>query len=227
MFILKIMRKLKLISLVKVILTPVLKARAMVFPTFNSEAHSLMMNFNDYHRLATIGLAIQRIQTENIEGSMAEAGVYRGQTSKIIRRLAPDRSYYLFDTFEGFPEQDLEPNQSDTRFNGTSVECVMKNIGTSDNIFIRKGYVPETFNGLENEKFSFVLLDLDLYEPTMASLEFFYPRMTSGGYLMVHDYNNSESKWACKRSLDKFMEDKPENIIEIADILGSAMFRKL
>ncbi|MDP8240461.1 MAG: TylF/MycF/NovP-related O-methyltransferase [Candidatus Hatepunaea meridiana] len=227
MLILQIVRKLGLVPLVKIILTPIRKARAMWFPTFDSDVHDMVMNYNDYSRFATIALAVQRIQNEQIDGSMAEAGVFQGETSKIIHHLAPDRAYYLFDTFEGFPEQDLEHNQSDTRFKNTSVDLVTKNIGTSDNIFIGKGYVPDTFNGLENEKFAFVLLDLDLYEPTLASLEFFYPRMSSGGFIIVHDYNNSESNWGCKRSLDKFMEDKPENIIDVADILGSAMFRKL
>jgi len=223
----KILKKLKLVSIAKAILIPVFKARAMWFPTFDSDIHDLIMNNNDYHRFVMIGLAIQRIQTEHIEGSMAEVGVYQGDTSNIIHRLAPDRSFYLFDTFEGFPEQDLKPNQSDTRFDCTSVDLVLNKIGTSDNIYIRKGYVPDTFNGLENEKFSFVLLDLDLYEPTVASLEFFYPRITTGGYLMVHDYNSPESNWACKRSLDEFMKDKLEKIIEVADINGSAIFRKV
>ena len=227
MSILKIMRKLKLISLAKVILIPIFKARAMWFPTFDSEIHNMIMSINDYHRFATIGLAIQRIQIEHIEGSMAEVGVYQGDTSKVIHHLAPDRTFYLFDTFEGFPEQDLESNRSDTRFINTSVDLVMKKIGASDNIVIRKGYVPNTFRGLENELFSFVLFDLDLYKPTLASFEFFYPRITSGGYLMVHDYNSAESNWACKRCVDNFMKDKPEKIIEIADIHGSAIFRKL
>ncbi len=224
---LKTVRILKLVPLLKVLLKPIHKARAMWFPTFDSDNHELMMNINDYHRFATIGLAVKRILDEQIKGSFAEAGVFQVMTSKIIHRLAPDRPFYLFDTFEGFPEQDLEPNKNDTRFKNTSIDLVLKNIGTSDNIIIKQGYVPETFAGLENEKFSFVLLDLDLLEPTVASLEFFYQRVTAGGYIMVHDYNSSESNWACKRALDTFMKDKPEKIVEIADICGSALFRKL
>lgn len=227
MLILETVRKLGLVPLVKVVTTPLRRARAMIQPTFDAETHKIVMNYNDYCRFATIALAVQRIQTEQIEGSMAEVGVFQGETSRIIRRLAPERDYYLFDTFEGFPQQDLEPNQSDPRFRNTSIELVLKNIGTSENVFIKQGYVPETFRGLEDEKFAFALLDLDLHDPTLASLEFFYPRMTPGGFLFVHDYNNFESNWGCKRALDKFMEDKPESIIDVADILGTAMFRKI
>jgi len=227
MSILGIMRRLKLIPLVKTVLLPVFKERAMWFPTFDSDVHNMIMRINDYHRFATIGLAIQRIQTDQIKGSLAEAGVYKGDTSRIIHLLAPDKPLFLFDTFEGFPEHLTASEKPDSRFSDTSVDLVLERIGSGSNIIIRKGIAPDSYAGLEDEQFSFVLLDLDLYEPTVASLEFFYPRLTPGGYLMVHDYNSQESNWACKRALDEFMKDKPEKIIEIADINGSAIFRKL
>lgn len=223
----KLVKKLGLLSLAKILLMPVFKARAMEHPTFGNDIHDLIIDENDYHRYVAISLAIKRIQAENIAGSIAEVGVYQGRTSKIIRRLAPEKPYYLFDTFEGFPQQDLETDKPDNRFDGTSVDLVMKNIGTSKNIIIKQGYVPDTFEGMDDEQYSFVLLDLDLYNPTLASLEYFYPRMAVGGYIMIHDYNSPESDWACMRSVDKFMADKPEQIIEVADICGSAMFRKI
>ena len=200
----------------------------MWHPTYAPEIHESIIPLNDYTRYATFGLAIQRITSENTDGSFAEVGVYRGHMSSFIHRLAPDRTYYLFDTFQGFPESDLEPGVAeDSRFRDTSVDTVLRAIGDTQNIVIRQGYVPDTLKGLENERFAFVLLDLDLYNPTVASLEFFYPRLARGGYLAVHDYNNPESNWACKRAVDAFMQDKPERIIELADRFGTAMIRKV
>jgi O-methyltransferase len=72
-----------------------------------------------------------------------------------------------------------------------------------------------------------VLLDLDLFDPTRAILEFFYPRLSRGGYLIVHDYNNEESDWACKRVLDSFLADKPERLVELGDVWGSALIRRI
>jgi O-methyltransferase len=91
---------------------------------------------------------------------------------------------------------------------------------------LKEGYVPDTFAGLEDERFAWVLLDLDLHEPTVASLEFFYPRLSPGGYLIVHDYNSPESSWACKRALDGFLADKAERVVDIGDVWGSAFVRK-
>ncbi|MGE5409583.1 MAG: TylF/MycF/NovP-related O-methyltransferase [Clostridiales bacterium] len=200
----------------------------MKFPTFPDEVNKLISVNNDYFRYATMSLAIMRLINENIQGDFAEVGVYKGDTSQILYKLGSDRRYYLFDTFEGFPEKDLESNiTNDNRFKDTSVKMVLNKIGSTNNVIIKKGYVPETLIGLEEERFAFVLLDLDLYLPTKKSLEFFYPRISKGGYIFVHDYNSPESNWAISRAVNEFMENKPEKIMEIADNWGSIMFRKL
>ena len=56
---------------------------------------------------------------------------------------------------------------------------------------IRKGFFPRTIEEAEkNEKFCLVSLDADLYEPILEGLRFFYPRLSQGGYILIHDYNN-------------------------------------
>lgn len=201
--------------------------RRMRFPTFDAAAHRSIAGDYDYFRYATLGLAVRRVQDERIPGAFAEVGVFRGDMSRFVHRLAPERRYYLFDTFEGFPERDLEHGRRDERFRETSAEAVRRRVGGSPNVELRPGYVPDTLAGLEDERFAFVLLDLDLYAPSVASLEFFYPRLESGGYLVVHDYNNDESDWACKRALDEFLAERPERVIELGDVWGSALLRKL
>lgn len=198
----------------------------MRFPTFPSELHDSIAGVNDYFRYATIGLAVQRVVSDRVAGALAEAGVFRGDMSKFIHAIAPDRPFFLFDTFEGFPAQDIIPGRTDERFRNTNIRDVLRNIGDSRNLVVRKGYVPESFRGLEETRFSFVLLDLDLYKPTLASLEFFYSRLSRGGYCVVHDYNNAESEWACKRAVDDFLKDKPEQAIELSDFWGTVLFRK-
>lgn len=201
--------------------------RAMQFPAFDRGVHESIVEYADYHRFGTIAMALRRIEIENIQGALAEAGVFQGHASRFIHHLVPDRLYYLFDTFEGFDKNDLDPGVSeDKRFRTTSVDAVLRYIGDQRNLVVKKGRVPETFIGLETERFSFVLLDMDLYKPTISALDFFYPRLSLGGYLMVHDYHNDESNWACRRAVDEFMQNKPERIIEIADIWGSVIFRK-
>ena len=56
---------------------------------------------------------------------------------------------------------------------------------------IKKGYFPETAIGVE-DKFVFVMLDMDLYQPMLAGLEFFYDKMVPGGVMLLHDYFHEE-----------------------------------
>jgi O-methyltransferase len=203
------------------------RQRCMQVPPFDPAAHEDILDYRDYHRYATIAMALSRVEAEGIPGALAEAGVYRGWASRFIHRLAPRRRYYLFDTFAGFHEGDLDAGVGeDRRFRDTSLEVVLGNIGDTTNIEPRPGRIPETFAGLEDERFAFVLLDMDLYRPTLHALEFFYPRLSPGAYLMVHDYHNPESDWGCKRAVDEFMAGKPEAIVELADVWGSVMFRR-
>jgi O-methyltransferase len=208
-------------------LRPFVRFREMRFPTFRTEIHESIATSDDYFRYATLGLAVTRVLDEDVPGAFAEVGVWRGETSAFLHRLAPHRQLYLFDTFSGFPESDLPEGATDDRFRDTSEEAVRRRVGPADNVVLRPGYVPDTLAGLEDESFAFVLLDLDLLEPTRASLEFFYPRLTPGAYLVMHDYNNAESDWACKRAMDDFLRDKPERLIELGDVWGSALIRRV
>jgi len=198
----------------------------MQFPTYPSAIQQMVeMNLDDV-RYASLALAIDRIAKEGIQGAFAELGVYRGDTSKFIHCQAPDRRLYLFDSFEGFPSSDLEVAE-DNRFQDTSREAVANHIGDTKNIVFRPGRFPDTAAGLEDEKFALVMLDFDLYKPTLAALEFFYPRVVRGGYFFLHDYNSPESDSAISRAVSDFFIDKPELLLEIPDIWGSAVFRKI
>ena len=157
------------------------RQRCMQVPPFDSAAHAEIVDYRDYHRYATIAMALSRVEAEGIPGALAEAGVYRGWASRFIHRIAPKRRYYLFDTFEGFHADDLDAGVGeDLRFRDTSVELVLCHIGDTTNIEPRPGRVPETFAGLEGERFAFVLLDMDLQRPTLSALAFFYPRLSPG-----------------------------------------------
>ena len=153
--------------------------------------------------------------------------MWRGETSALLHRLAPDAAALPLRHVRGLPgAPTCRPGATDSAFATRVRTRCGGGVGPSPNVVLRPGYVPDTLAGLEDERFAFVLLDLDLYEPTIASLEFFYPRLAPGGYLVMHDYNNPESDWACKRAFDSFLADRPERVIELGDMWGSALIRR-
>lgn len=204
-----------------------LRARyPMFYPTYSREVAHRIDGYHDEVRYTTLALAIQRLEIDATPGAFAEIGVYRGVTSSFIHKQAPARTLYLFDTFEGFPEQSLG-GQQDARFKDTSQQGVAALVGASPNIKFRQGFFPATAAGLEDEHFALVMLDVDLYLPALDVLRFFYPRMVRGGYFFMHDFNFPESDMAISRAAHEFLADKPELLIETADYHGSVMFRKI
>jgi hypothetical protein len=157
-------------------------------------------------------------ETTRLKGDLAEVGVYRGGSAKILCEVKGEANLYLFDTFTGLPSVDKKSdgifNEGD--FDDTSMGDVRKYLRRHPNVFLFKGLFPASAAGLEPEKreYKFVHLDVDLYESTLACLKFFYPRMVRGGILISHDYNRIDAPGVHK-AFTEFMADKPETLIPL------------
>ena len=168
----------------------------------------------------------QELYRKGIPGSVAEAGVFRGEFAKQINRCFPDRKLYLFDTFQGFDDRDLvyEPGYDEDSSRGdyfmeTSVDLVMSKMLHPENVVIRKGYVPESLEGVE-DSFCFVNLDMDLYKPTLEALRWFYPRMNAWGGILIHDYFDTYSYPNLRKGVIEFAEEVGAHFFPIGDSLS-------
>ena len=187
-------------------------------------------NLGDINRLYFLYQNIQNIIDSGIAGSFAELGVYKGNSAKLMHMLAPERSLYLFDTFEGFSKEDLKSEshpQYSKLFKDTSLDYVKQFVGEAESIFYIEGHFPASTTQVDSdEKFSFVHLDCDLYDPIKAGLEYFYPRVVPGGMIVIHDY--ASGYWpGVKKAVDKFFSGKPESLIYIPDKSGTVATRKI
>ena len=126
-----------------------------------------------------------------VEGDMAEVGVFRGASSKIIREAEPRKPLHLFDTFDGLPK----PSAKDSGFHAGLYSCSLQDVqqylAPYHDLHYYPGIFPETADPIRETRFSFVHLDVDLFEGTFQSLQFFWPRMASGGVILSHDYSTS------------------------------------
>ena len=158
--------------------------------------------------------------------------MYQGQTARLIHHYLPERQLHLFDTFEGFGSRGVNAEMEKSGFEITASHFADTSLAAAkdcirpvnSNVHFYKGYfpdsVPENFGG---RTFSFVHLDADLYEPIHAGLEYFYPRVSSGGFILVHDYNS----WPGSRmAVDEFFADKPEVPIPMPDKSGSVLITR-
>ncbi len=197
---------------------------------YSARKRDIDINYLDYIRLATLELAASEINKKSLQGNVAEVGVYKGKFAKYINQYFPSRQLYLFDTFEGFDEKDIQKekklglNDAKQDFSKTSVDLVLKNMPFPKQCIIKKGFFPETTAGIE-DLFVFVSLDTDLYEPIYQGLIYFYPRMAKGGYIFVHDVNNDSYKGAAK-AVDQFSKEQGISFLPIPDSCGSVVFIK-
>lgn len=141
--------------------------------------------WRELHNLYTFAKSCSRL-----EGDWAELGVFRGGTAKTLTRLLPEgKELHLFDSFAGMPETLAFETHKAGDFKDTSLADVQAFVNHPRAVY-HPGFVPQTLAAVTNRTFSFVHLDLDLYEATLGSLEFFYDRLASGGVILSHDYQS-------------------------------------
>jgi O-methyltransferase len=164
--------------------------------------------------------------TLHLESDLAECGVYRGATliplALYLAQHNVQKKLYGFDSFEGFG--DLEHGgpvetayiQAHGTCDDTSYEVVQEKVerfDLLDRVILVKGFFNESFRTVENLRFCFVHLDVNLYASYKVCLEFFYPRMVRGGVILLDEYN--DPPWpGCNRAVDEFLADKPESATE-------------
>lgn len=141
-------------------------------------------------------------------GDIAEVGVYMGGTLKLMAKLQPSRTVWGFDTFAGMPLATADKDVDLAReFNDSPIEIVQEYLADCPNVRLVKGLFPDTATIIPKEtKFGLVHLDADYYAPTLAGLEFFWPRMVSGGMILLDDFGFPRCPGVQQAALDYFRE---------------------
>lgn len=189
---------------------------------------------HDYMRIKTFELCADEIINKNLKGDVAELGVFQGDFAKFINKKFPERRLYLFDTFEGFDEEQLSGIEKEDekdffriRFADTTIQSVLDKMTTPENCVIKKGLFPQSLGDMDG-KYVFVSLDADLKEPIYEGLRYFYPRLVEGGYIFVHDYN----QWSLvakqvKEAVEQYEQEFHELVkVPIADRAGTLVITK-
>lgn len=192
----------------------------------SSELRHLERSYRDKVRFHAWFLQIERLKREGIPGAFAELGVYQGESAEILHRMDASRPLHLFDTFSGFQAADLvgETGEAATyttsNFADTDIRKVAERIGDPELIRFHPGHFPGSAAGFSGP-LALVNIDVDLYQPTRAGLEFFYRHLSPGGVIFVHDYHR---KWpGIIRAVDEFIAGIPEVPLFLPDLYGTVI----
>jgi O-methyltransferase len=182
-------------------------------PDFTAEDIAIIREVEPYtltglERLVALIKAVRYIVTHNIEGDFVECGVWRGGSIMAMARTLlhlndRHRTLYLFDTFEGMPL----PGPRDVDYRGEPATRLFDQIrccASMDEVasavygvgydpariqFVR-GRVEQTLPERAPENIALLRLDTDWYESTRHELIHLFPRLSSGGVLIVDDYGH-------------------------------------
>jgi len=124
-------------------------------------------------------------------GAMAEAGVLTGGSARLICAAKGEARLHLFDVFETQQGASDEAGAELRRHFGAihgSRASVERLLAPYAGVTLHPGIFPASARGLEDERFAFVHLDMDLVSSTRAGLAFFLPRLLPGGILIGDDY---------------------------------------
>jgi hypothetical protein len=154
------------------------------------------------------------------EGDLAEVGVYKGGSARIICAVKGAKPLRLFDTFAGMPEVNQAVDKGFERgdFSDCSLQGVRHYLRDFPNVHFYQGRFPESARQVAEPPcwYCFVHLDVDIYESTLSGLEYFYPKLSRGGILVSHDYQHTSCQ-GVRRAFDEFLRDKPERAVELWD----------
>jgi Macrocin-O-methyltransferase (TylF) len=155
--------------------------------------------------------------------NVAEVGVYKGGTSfflcELLRKLhASHARFYSIDTFEGHSAIDLpiamEGLHSPRKFEKTSFEEVSRLLSGFPFATVIMSRIQECADLIEPDRFHFVHLDVDIYEPTLFSLKLFLPQMVPGGIVCVDDYNKKSCP-GVRQAVEEVLADGERSIIRL------------
>jgi len=171
-------------------------------------------------------------------GDYAEFGVGHGFSFRYIYKLMNEQStLYLFDTFEGFKQEDvdIENQMFDTNISvhmlgSDSAEDLIEKVTGGENkrdieVIPVQGRIPESFAPHSGLKFRFVSVDMDLYEPTAKLLESLWDCMVPGGILLFHDYGCKLFPGVAK-AVDEFFNPRGITAVPLNDQTVSAIVIK-
>ena len=155
-----------------------------------------------------------------LEGDFVECGVFRGFMTAVAARYldfaARPRRWHLYDTFEGIPQEQLDPGHDNPpAYRETGLhDSVRRRFATYPNVEVHRGRVPEVLAGSAPARIALLHLDMNSARAELGALEALYDRLVPGAHVLLDDYG-----WYYYREQkvaeDAFFEKRGVGVLEL------------
>ena len=160
-----------------------------------------------------------------LEGDFVECGVNLGALSMGVCEYLDfnkiDKSFYLFDTYEGIPESHVSAEENINEIKAYNQSMYFECYEMVQEIFkpfkkaqLVRGTVPETLTDVEIDKVAYLSIDMNLAKTEVAAMEFFWDKLVPGAVVVFDDYGWAAHK-AQQVALDAFAKERNHAIMTL------------
>ena len=133
-----------------------------------------------------------------LPGDFVECGVNTGIVSLAVCEFtnfnSTGKSFLLFDTFNGIPEDQMSEGERPDRLEENSsyysecFELSLGNFASFPRAKLIRGKVPDTLTEVLIDRVSYLHLDMNIAAPEVAAMEFFWDKLVTGAVVLLDDY---------------------------------------
>lgn len=168
-------------------------------------------------RLANLQACVTDVLHAMVPGDLIETGVWRGGACIFMRAILKaygdrDRTVWVADSFQGLPKPDgrFGQDNADSHWQYSDVlavplEQVKRNFERygllDEQVRFLPGWFRDTLHSAPIRQIAVLRLDGDMYSSTIDALTALYPKLSSGGYVIVDDYGAVP---ACRQAVDDY-----------------------
>lgn len=146
-----------------------------------------------------------------IPGDFVECGVGRGMVSSAVLEGLDweplHRRFFLIDTFLPYsvgPDGEQSEAHGVDEHYASSVDAVTANFAEWSRVQLVAGRIPEVLETIDVDQVAYLHVDLNSAEPERAALEFFWPRLSPGAFVILDDYGFAGPAEIQKAAADEF-----------------------
>lgn len=170
-------------------------------------------------------------QAMHLAGDFVECGVNRGYLAASIIQYVKfaehaDRKFYLFDTFQGLVPERVSDRDKAAHFNEYPdvYQEVVEAFACFENVAVVRGVVPESLSTVQIDRVAYLSIDMNCAEPERDAMEYFWPKMTPGGLIVIDDYGFSGHEYQ-KELADTFAAKKGVQVLSLPT--GQGLIQKV
>ena len=157
-----------------------------------------------------------------LSGDVAEFGVYKGGTARLIADIMSNsgRKLHLYDTFEGSPKKSAKDTGNRKVFyQDVDMKELTDKFTMHNFVAFHKGLLPQSINSEDFKELCFAHLHLNLYEGTKGTLDYIFRKMTEKGIILIEDYGIIECS-GVRKAVDEFCIQNNTKLIYLPTCQG-------